>query len=137
MGRSRFAMDRMWWAVEKAGRWKAWKTKPRFSHAFHRPLENSQKRRVSHFSTAPTISPRYQNQGAEVSMKIRPDNSRVNKTGQLQKLTTRPPSSVSREEFRPSPFRAMRYGTAFASHPFVRSVRSHRPREGRLPGLYV
>ena len=27
------------------------------SHAFHRPLENSQKRRVSHFSTAPTISP--------------------------------------------------------------------------------
>ena len=88
INRCPFDTAHTWWrgtrkAVEKTGPWKLRKTNTHVSRNSHRPLEIASG--DSHFPTASTtvcpLSPK--SKGEEGSMKTRPDNSRVNKTGQL------------------------------------------------------
>src|SRR5215469_8589676 len=99
MARSRFALARTSWlatprptrrAVEKPEPWTPWKTNPRFSPAPTAPWKT---RKGSEFPTFPPprrflLFLQSKTKGEEDSMKTRPDNYRVNKTGQLKKLTT-------------------------------------------------
>src|SRR4026209_3008939 len=94
MTRSRFGSALTWSvttrkAVEKAGRWKRWKTTTQVSHRSH-PWKSRKRREIPTFPPPPRFALSLPNQRRRGSLEIKPDNSRVNKTGQLAKLTTEP-----------------------------------------------
>ena len=84
-------------AVEKAGPWKPWKTKNRFPTA---PTVPWKSRRSGGIPTFPPLrrrvlclrkkhgNPLRQAEGEQQAKSPKPDRSRVNKTGQIDKLTT-------------------------------------------------
>src|SRR5262249_23720434 len=84
-------------AVEKPEPWKLWKTNPRFSTVPTAPWKSRkgggistfpQLRRLLPISHPQQEKPLPQAEGAQQGRSGEPDSSRVNKTGQIEKLTT-------------------------------------------------
>src|SRR3954452_16899986 len=85
-------------AVEKTGPWKPWKTTSRFPTA---PTVPWKSRKVGGIPTFPPLRPRLvclkrkhadplrQAEGERQDKSVEPDRSRVNKSGQIDKLRTR------------------------------------------------
>src|SRR5215831_3689453 len=85
-------------AVEKPGWWKLWKTNPRFPTVPTAPWKSRksggiptfpQLRRRLPISHPKQENPLRQAEGEQQGRSGEPDRSRVNKTGQIEKLTTR------------------------------------------------
>src|SRR5262249_49906259 len=84
-------------AVEKPGWWKLWKTNPRFSTVPTAPWKSRksggiptfpQLRRRLPISHPKQENPLRQAEGEQQGRSGEPDRSRVNKSGQIEKLTT-------------------------------------------------
>src|SRR5713101_6107597 len=77
-------------AVEKAGPWTRWKTKPRFPTASTAPWKSRKPSEIPTFPPPLRFALSLPNQRRRGLLEAKPDNSRVNKTGQLDLLTTQP-----------------------------------------------
>src|SRR5712691_7312421 len=75
-------------AVEKAGPWTRWKTKPRFPTASTAPWKSRKPSEIPTFPPPLRFALSLPNQRRRGLLEAKPDNSRVNKTGQLDLLTT-------------------------------------------------
>src|SRR5712691_3656655 len=73
-------------AVEKAGPWTRWKTKPRFPTASTAPWKSRKPSEIPTFPPPLRFALSLPNQRRRGLLEAKPDNSRVNKTGQLDLL---------------------------------------------------